>query len=706
MQKNILYAIIAALFILPFIPFFVPSTFFFPFIVGKAFLFRVVVEVIVGAWILLFLKDARYAPRITPITILFGVFVGVMLVADLLGVNVSRSLWSNFERMEGWVTLIHLFGLFLALQSVFSVQKLWNRWIQTSLGASVLISLYGFLQVAGVLVIHQGGVRLDATFGNATYLAVYALFHAFFAVLLFTKTRLMWLRSVYVGIAALNTVILYLTATRGAILGLGIGALVAAGLYAVLTRNKKAVASAVAVFVVLISLSGILVLNKDQQFVTSSPVLSRVASISLEAGKTRFAIWNIAWQGFLDRPVLGYGQGNFGVVFGKYYTPDLYNQEPWFDRAHNIFFDWLIAGGAVGALTYFGLFFLTLYVVLRSKRSPAERAILAGLLIGYLIHNLFVFDNLMSYILYTFVLAYVSSESREWWKLQFSTVSESATNSAIALAVVAVVLYGVNVPAFAANRELLQGLQSKDPLARFTKALSYHSFGDQEIREQMVQFAIRVSNNPQVPITDKRKVAQQVAGEMAKQAAISKFDPRVQLLYGSVLNLAGDNTKAKEVLNYALTLAPEKQALHFERANAELALGENKQALADLQQAYNSAPGYTVAARVYGTTLIRLGKKEAGEKILRAHFGDSWFKDDATLSALFAAGARDEFIKLWTRRVNEEGRTRDGLVQLARAYFIVGDKGNAINAIQEAIVKDPSFEAQGNMFIESIKKSL
>ena len=56
--------------------------------------------------------------------------------------------------------------------------------------------------------------RLDATFGNSAYLAVYALFH-FLAMFLFVRDAVQPLRYVYPVIALVNVVVLYYTQTRG-----------------------------------------------------------------------------------------------------------------------------------------------------------------------------------------------------------------------------------------------------------------------------------------------------------------------------------------------------------------------------------------------------------------------------------------------------------------------------------------------------------
>src|SRR3990167_1826593 len=109
MNKQILRnTVLTGLFLIPFVPFLVSSAFFFPFITTKAFTFRIIVEVIFAAWLLLTLLDSEY--RLKKSIILYSVlgFLAVIGLADLFGVAPVKSLWSNFERMEGYITLLHL----------------------------------------------------------------------------------------------------------------------------------------------------------------------------------------------------------------------------------------------------------------------------------------------------------------------------------------------------------------------------------------------------------------------------------------------------------------------------------------------------------------------------------------------------------------------------------------------------------------------
>jgi len=240
--KSVLnYLILAGLFITPFIVFLVPSGVFFPYIAGKGFAFRILVEIIFGLFVILAFIDKEYRPRFSWITKAFIVFTLVILLADLLGQNPYKSIWSNYERMEGFMMLLHLLMYYIVASSVFQTVRQWFGFFNTNIFASVLMSIYGLFQLGGKATISQGGVRLDGTFGNSTYLAIYLVFHIFLCVyMLASDAKEKWQKWTYSIIIALEVIMLYFTATRGAILGL-IGGLFLTGLLWVLLFAKSAV---------------------------------------------------------------------------------------------------------------------------------------------------------------------------------------------------------------------------------------------------------------------------------------------------------------------------------------------------------------------------------------------------------------------------------------------------------------------------------
>ena len=94
--KNVArWVALGALFLIPLTPLIVANSFFFPFITGKAFFFRIVVEVAVVAWVALALLDRAYRPRFSWIGVAVVAFVAWMAIADSFAPNATKAFWSR-----------------------------------------------------------------------------------------------------------------------------------------------------------------------------------------------------------------------------------------------------------------------------------------------------------------------------------------------------------------------------------------------------------------------------------------------------------------------------------------------------------------------------------------------------------------------------------------------------------------------------------
>ncbi len=428
---------LGGVFVLPFLPLVVANSLFFPYITGKNFLFRIIVEVIFAAWVILACCDARYRPRFSYILAGFGALVGVMAVANAFGVSPHKSFWSNYERMDGYVTLIHLALYFVVVGTMLTTERMWNAFWNTSVVVAIFMMLYGFCQLSGSTScpIGQGGdFRIDSRMGNAAYLAIYMFFHIFVSLLLFFRTSNTALRVSYAVLSVGFAFILLQTATRGTTLALFGGIFVTVCYMALFERTnawmrKMAIAAVVLVLVVGAGFYS----ARNTAIVQSNPVLERLTAVSFKELTTRMTIWSLAVEGVKERPLLGWGQENFNYVFNQNYKASLYAQEPWFDRVHNLMLDWLIAGGVLGLLAYLSVLLSAVYYVAirpfthkdEETFTVAERAVLLGLLAGYTAHNLLVFDNLISYLFFASIIAMIHMRvSREMPKLSQIRLSD------------------------------------------------------------------------------------------------------------------------------------------------------------------------------------------------------------------------------------------------------------------------------------------
>lgn len=152
---------------------------------------------------------------------------------------------------------------------------------------------------------------------------------------------------------------------------------------------------------------------KDSNFVKNNDILRRVTSISLSdtTAETRLLTWRLSLKAFYEKPVLGWGQENFYVVFNKYFPNDIFKSSGssvWFDRPHNVFLQQLVEGGILGLLSYLFIFFwafLNFWRHYKKTKDPITISVLGGLLIAYLVQNFFVFDSINSYVPIILLLA-------------------------------------------------------------------------------------------------------------------------------------------------------------------------------------------------------------------------------------------------------------------------------------------------------------
>src|ERR1035437_5624639 len=680
-----------------FAPLIVSNGLFFPFITGKAFIFRIAVELAFAVWVILACRDASVRPKKSILLYTVTAFTVIALVADLAGVNPIRSLWSNFERMEGWITIVHLWAYFIVLSSVFKKREHWNQFFNVSFFIATIVSIWGILQFFGATEIHQSADRLDATLGNSEYLAVYMLIHVFLAlyrgvssiVTGIKNSSVLWpFGLIYIGLSLLYSLILVGTQTRGTTLALGASLFLTALLYTIFAKSEdpidrvgRVISICVLSLIVIVSVGFYSVRNTH--FVQSHNTLQRLANISFNNARIQF-IWPIALKGFEQKPLLGWGQENFNYVFNDYYNPAAWGQEQWFDRAHNVFIDWAIAGGIVGFLGYLALFLSGILVVWKTSMSARDKSILTGLLVGYGIHNIFVFDNLASYMMFFIVLSYLAYEYGSSNDVHIGgehPIDLEIANWVVApivLIVLASGFYFIDYRPYKANQKLIVALsecqQGGQPQASFyLDALAVNSYiANQEIREQLYSCAGAIVPSSAVPDADKLLFIQAVTKAADDQITATPADVRGYLFVGTFFNNIGQWDLSKKYLDTAYKLSPNKQSVLFQVALDDMNTGKVDEGLAVFKKAYELATDYPAAKSTYEHALIF--QKKFAEAI-----------------PLLESSAIDNPSDVQT------------LVNLTIAYLGVKDTDKAIAELQKVGVANPQYKSQVDSYIAQIK---
>lgn len=740
-EKALLWAVKIGLWIIPFLPLYISSSMLFPFITGKNFAFRIIVEFIFALWVGLAVAQPHFRPKLTPLLKVVTVFIGVIFFADVFSLNPYRALFSNYERMEGFMMLGHLYLYFLMLVSVFKTRRDWLVFFHASLAASVAVSWIGLMQRFGYRVSTQGGFRVDSTIGNPTYLAAYLTFHLWLLVMLMKSYwQKWWLVALYGAVFLFELMILYFTATRGAVIALTLVTMLLVAAVVVLwprlfrqnPSGRKFAGGALAFIIVVPMLFW---LARSTQFIQASPVLRRLTNYSLTEGtiQARFKIWGMSGQGFWDRPILGWGQENYYLVFQKYFNPGLWGEEPWFDRSHNVVFDWLIHTGVLGLTAYFGMLAMVFRALFRTIRANRERA-WEGLFIGavfftHLIQNFFVFDNLNTYLLFFAFLAYTHFYSRmdekEDMPPQFVRSGRLLPASIRGLSVMAALLivllfagYYLHLKPIRQSKALIYALQAYEAkvpmdtlIALFERALAYQSIGTTEVHEQIANIARSVAVSDRFTSDEKKKFTEFTIQELRKEIAHSAKDVKHLLFLGAILSRSGDiNTQymrdGKRILEEAAFVSPAKQAIYLELANADLMLGDVDAAITALKTAWDLDRSYREAGINLWIIAI-LGKYSdlieevksvipiediGGQELLRMGAAYQQIGDFEGMRMVYDEYVRDD-------PANVQARATYALI-----YLQLGRYDEAIAQAREAARLDPAFAADAEIFIREVKK--
>jgi len=438
----------------------------FPFIVGKYAFFRTTVGLALIFFLIGLLFDKQRLSFVNdqlsnifkrPLVIAVSLFVFIFVLAGFFGVDPANSFWSNFERGEGGLQMIHLWLFFSLSILLFREEKDWRTIFRVMIFAGVLMALYGFLalfqdsaqphffRAIGPSIYDRdpmtpdivgsafswSNYRFAGTLGNPAYVAIYSIFLLFYAAYLYFakhyKNPFSWQSVLLYILGIIFLIVFWLAATRGAFMGL-VATLMAFIFYFI--YSKKAYRKWLFLVMALIVLTvSAMVYFKDAAFVKSIPG-SRLFDISFSAQtfQHRTFMWKMAWDGFKERPLLGWGPENYLEVFDRHFNIKYFKPSEgfgaWFDRAHSIYFDYLVETGILGFLSFIGIWAVfywhslkllisnNLQIIAQNYRQKRDsnkdifdsrglliqRALIFALPISYLVQGIVLFDILPIYI--------------------------------------------------------------------------------------------------------------------------------------------------------------------------------------------------------------------------------------------------------------------------------------------------------------------
>jgi O-antigen ligase len=388
----------------------------FPFVVGKYVWFRASVDLALVFFALgfIFSRDKDSVARSlwgvlkSPLTIAVTVFVFVFLLAGFFGADPHLSFWSNFERGEGGLQMLHLLVFFILAGVLFREEHDWKVAMGWFLAGSLGVVLFGLNQ--------PGAERFGGTLGNPAYAGaclLFALFYSIFFLLKDFRGRLKSAGGIFLtALSAVFLLFFLFSGTRGALAGFMASLLVFFGYIAFRSSKGKKVFSAILVFLVVFGLV-IAYLIASGSFKTGESSY-RILNFSFADRNftDRLITWKVAWNGFLERPILGWGPENFPQVFVKHFDPAYFQFDTdfniWFDRAHSVVFDPLVETGAVGFLSFIAIFVVFFHQFFRrnGENDLFTKALILSFPVAYLVQSLVLFNTLPIYLNLFFFLSF------------------------------------------------------------------------------------------------------------------------------------------------------------------------------------------------------------------------------------------------------------------------------------------------------------
>jgi len=710
----------------------------FPFVFAKAIYFRILVEFMVILYAALILWHPQYRPKRTFIFYTVWALMFALIFSSIFGVDFSHSFWGNYERMSGVFTILHFAALMVISASVFRTEEEWSSVWRVSLVVGLIVGITGLnflLPDDSIMKIGGGG-----TLGNLIYLANYVMFTVIIAWYVWrTDTNKFW-RYAALGVGIIGIAIMMYNGKRGPFIGLLAGGIIGVIAYALASKEKHLRLWCLGALGALLVIAGVTFALRDTKLIQNISVLQSLTHITLSGGtaETRFIAWEIAWKAFREYPVFGWGSENFYYAFNKFYNPKSLEHgyyETWFDRSHNIFFDYLAMNGIVGFLLYISVFLALFYTAIRVFRK-AKISLLAYLFIliffsAFASQSVFVFDHLSSFLLFFLLLAFADSLCRTVPLAAQSTSFHAAgsgffSSRPVILGVVAVMMLWMvgtfNIREFNINNNTLvyQRLfngRAGEALANFTALVKGSSVYSQDVSSNYAQAIMNFVQDPQTAQKSELKPFWQLAidGLQATMSAhpleLNGFLKLAELERMGVAYDPSGLDNAEKYYEQSLALSPKRQQIIYswtrlkaERKDYDGALKLLDRAIADDS---NIGDSYWYKAIV----LNQMGKKDEAVVSLKKALDARMRKLPANFQeAIFAADLLSQFQEFalvapyYEQALKEQPNNARLLITLAGVYTKLGAQDKAKEMIDRAQLADPKLVEELKKEIENQKK--
>ncbi|TAK57629.1 tetratricopeptide repeat protein, partial [Patescibacteria group bacterium] len=335
-----------------------------------------------------------------------------------------------------------------------------------------------------------------------------------------------------------------------------------------------------------------------------------------------------------------------------------------------------------------------------------------GLLGAYAVHNMFVFDNLVSYILFFSFLAYIHTLSRpeENKTLVNLELEKGLVETVIAPVVIVATfcaIYVFNWNAYFASRTLIDALQQQKGgpaknLELFKKVFEYDSFGNTEAREQLSMMASQILRADVDPSVQQQFLAL-IRKQVEEQIKETPSDARAYVFAGALFSQIGLLNEAEKYIEKASVLSPNKQSILLQLGENKLNLGKLDEALPIFKKAYELVPAHDEARNIYISVLVYAKQEKEAEQILMETYGTTVIADGRLLQAYVNIGNFKKALPIAMLLIEKEPQNIKHHFALAVILYKLGQTTKAIAELNTIVKIDPNTKDQIDGYIKSMQ---
>ncbi|HZD60931.1 MAG TPA: O-antigen ligase family protein [Anaerolineae bacterium] len=530
---------------------------------------------IAGVWIVSAINKGSFTLHEAALKLPVGAFFIFMLLSGVQSVHPLTSLFGQYGRWEGMLTIVCYLVLFAAGHGIAKHKDVVKPLFLAVLISSVLVSAVAiiehfwtnpFLLFAKVYCGAGFGEpntfetgRSMATFGSPTFLATYlALTLPVILSYIVSGRRDAAPKGIAYPALLLVSVALLLTFGRAAWIGAAAGiALIVWLTWNHIRKSRTRIIAVLLIFALALVIVGLVGHTYS--------VPGRIASTFKIEGSTlaRIQMWEASLPLISENPLLGSGPDTFKYVFGKH-KPEGWAEhitDPLVDKAHNDILQIAVTHGALGLLAYLWIFIVLLWFGIRKVRlvkKPRETWLAAGMLgavLGYFIQLQFGFSHFTTAPYFWIFMGLVSGRLLTGKRITTISIGVPDRLRALTLSVPAIAVISLMVMSimpliadihFARGRELQSAKSIPEAINEYQSAVRFNGLEPLyriSLAEELIQLGTSTGNNSYI---------HRGSNAFAEAERLNPVDEQVYFRSGAAFLEAGRTTNNPDLLRKSI----------------------------------------------------------------------------------------------------------------------------------------------------------